>query len=168
MNKMTAVANRAQLEDYRLEILVKPRAKGGATVDAWIQALELAGFLWGDGDLFWKPFSDDQADEGPQICAEPYTVKGYFHCGDRDAGRKFPDIALHEKLSRLGDIAGSLAKMEDAARSVAKPLRATLMSAVGAAYDRDAVLDCASAARRALEEIRWNWDLPRFFDVPDP
>src|SRR4029077_13265028 len=93
LKKMERASGRHAVQSATAGILVAAPAGQDYTIDQWWRALEGAGLVWGDGDLFWLPLGDGE------LCAEPYTRQAYFHPGDRASGRvRLPDVQLHVRV----------------------------------------------------------------------
>lgn len=149
LEKMERAVALHSIRQASLGILVVARSREGHTVDEWWRALEQAGFVWGDGDLFWLRLGTGE------LCAEPFTRSGYFHPGDRASGRvRFPDVQLHIRLANIiGDPHGALTRASEIAATVANTLGAQLTTTAGDAWSAPtarATLDAQVARLRAL------------------
>jgi hypothetical protein len=154
LSKMGRVREMLKVRDYQVTIVVAAPKGNDYGVTEWWQALEGVGLEYGDGDLFWL-FNEAATEDGSEpyelFCAEPYSVPGYFHAGDRGGRVRFPDVALHFRAGDVPDPVALLYRMAQVAEQLAARLGAVLLTDGGEPFD-----SAAAEARlaQALKRLR--------------
>ncbi len=155
--EMGRVREMLKVREHRVTVVVAAPPGSAYEVDAWWRALELVGLRHGDGDLFWRyDDADDEGEEGPRelFCAEPHSVRGYFHAGDRGRPTRFPDVALHFRARDVADPVALLRAMADVAQRLASRLGARLLDEEGRAFDLAGVEARTVEAMARLRALR--------------
>ena len=152
--KMGCVREMLKVRDYQVTIVIAAPEGRAYGVTEWWQALEGGGLEYGDGNLFWL-YNEAVAEDGSEpyelFCAEPFSVPGYFHAGDRGGRVRFPDVALHFRARDVPDAVALLLRMALVAEQLASRLGAVLLAEDGQSFD----LAVAEARlRQALTQLR--------------
>lgn len=154
-DRISLVREYLKLRDYTVSVVVAAPEGRAFRVGEWWAALEGVGLERGDGNLFWL-YSDpptDGDDAGPEelVCAEPFSVPGYFHVGNRGGNVRFPDVALHFRARDTADPVSLLHRTTRIATELAVALGARVLNADGDPFDVAAV---ERKLRRILERQR--------------
>jgi hypothetical protein len=152
--KMGRVREMLKVRDYQVTIVVAAPKGSAYGVSEWWQALEGVGLKYGDGNLFWL-YNEAATEDGPEpdelFCAEPYSVPGYFHAGDRGSRVRFPNVALHFLARDVPDPVALLHRMAQLAEHLAAMLGAVLLTDGGQPFD---VAAAEARLRDALKKLR--------------